>query len=415
MKLISTDPSTVIENLRPKKEENRANDAPQRLQWGDRTFSAHSLQKMEFPPLNYLLPGLVPEGLCLLVSRPKLGKSWLVLDIAIATAVGRFVLGELKPASGEVLYLAMEDGRRRLKRRLTKLLLPGTWPQGLTFATEWPRSDQGGLMDIENWIKSSDNPRLVIVDTLAQFRKLTIGKHVYLEDYSAISELQRLASKYNLTIIVVHHDRKSVADDVFDTVSGSLGLPAAADTIVIMKRQGGAVTLHVRGRDVEEAEKALQFDKATCRWTILGEASEVRRSDERGRVLTALEDAGEPLPIPEIISLAHLVNRNAADALLFRMFKDGDIERIKRGRYCLPGASEDVPENMRKMRKKERSEPKPLKEQVDNGRSNDLTHLTQVSNGEKSVAPPLATEDYLGPLGDDPADFLGDIPDFLKR
>ena len=156
MKLISTDPSTVIENLRPKKEENRANDAPQRLQWGDRTFSAHSLQKMEFPPLNYLLPGLVPEGLCLLVSRPKLGKSWLVLDIAIATAVGRFVLGELKPASGEVLYLALEDGRRRLKRRLTKLLLPGTWPQGLTFATEWPRSDQGGLMDIENWIKSSE-------------------------------------------------------------------------------------------------------------------------------------------------------------------------------------------------------------------------------------------------------------------
>lgn len=270
-------------------------------------------------------------------------------------------------------------------------------------------------MDIENWIKSSDNPRLVIVDTLAQFRKLTIGKHVYLEDYSAISELQRLASKYNLTIIVVHHDRKSVADDVFDTVSGSLGLPAAADTIAIMKRQGGAVTLHVRGRDVEEAEKALQFDKETCRWTILGEASEVRRSDERGRVLTALEDAGEPLPIPEIISLAHLVNRNAADALQFRMFKDGDIKRIKRGRYCLPGASEDGPENMRKMRKKERSEPKPLKEQVDNGRSNDLTHLTQVSNAEKSVAPPLATEHYLGPSGDDPADFLGDIPDFLKR
>ena len=419
MKLISTNPSTVIENHRPKKEENRANDAPQRLQWGDTTFSAHSLQKMEFAPLNYLLPGLVPEGLCLLVSRPKLGKSWLVLDIAIATAVGRFVLGELKPASGEVLYLALEDGRRRLKRRLTKLLPSGTWPQGLTFATEWPRSDQGGLTDIENWIKkiikAGNHPRLIIVDTLAQFRKLTIGKHVYLEDYSAISELQRLASKYNLTIIVVHHDRKSVADDIFDTVSGSLGLTAAADTIAIMKRQGGAVTLHVRGRDVEEAEKALQFDKATCRWTILGEASEVRRSDERGRVLTALEDAGEPLPISEIISLAHLVNRNAADALLFRMVNDGDIERIKRGRYCLPGASEDVPENMRKMRKKERSEPKPLKEQVDNGRSNDLTHLTQVSNGEKSVAPPLATEDHLGPSGDDPADFLGDIPHFLVR
>jgi RecA-family ATPase len=216
---------------------------------------------MTFPPLNYLLPGLIPEGLCLFVSRPKLGKSWLALDLAIATTTSRFVLGDLKPAPGDVLYLALEDGRRRLQRRLTKLLptFLGTWPSGLTFATEWPRSDQGGLTDIENWITSSKNPRLVIVDTLAQFRKMATGKNVYLEDYAAISELQKLASKYNLTIIVVHHDRKSVADDVFDTVSGSLGLTGAADTIAIMKREGGAVTLHVRGRDVEEAEKALQF------------------------------------------------------------------------------------------------------------------------------------------------------------
>jgi hypothetical protein len=93
----------------------------------------------------------------------------------------------------------------------------------------------------------------------------------------------------------------------------------------------------------------------------------------------------------------------------------GDIERIKRGRYCLPGASEDVSENMHKMRKKERSGPKPLKEQLDNGQSNDLTHLTQVSNGEKSASAEIANTDYLGPPGDNPADFLGDIPDFLDR
>ena len=385
-----------------------------------RTFTAKSLQTMAFPPLNYLLPGLIPEGLCLLVSRPKLGKSWLVLDLAIATAEGRFVLGELKPASGEVLYLAMEDGKRRLQRRLDKLLptFSGKWPPGLTFATEWPRSGQG-ITEIENWIQEKigdrRHPRLVIVDTLAQFRKMATGKDVYLEDYAAISGLQKLASKYNLTIIVVHHDRKSGADDVFDTVSGSLGLTGAADTIAILKRQAGTVTFHIRGRDVDESEKAVEFNKATCRWTILGEASVIRQSDERARVLSALQDAREPLSISEIISLAHLVNRNAADALLFRMVKDGDIERIKRGRYCLPGAPEDVPENMRKMRKKERSEPKLLKEQEDNGQSNDLMHLTQVFNGKKSADPPLATEDYLGPLGDDPADLLGDIPECLRR
>jgi AAA domain len=129
-------------------------------------FTAEALQGMTFP-LNYLLPGLIPDGLTLLVARPKLGKSWLALDIAIAAASGQ----------GEVLYLALEDGPRRLQRRLTKLLptFSGTWPAGLTFATKWSRSDQGGLADIENWIKSAKNPRLIVVDTMAQFRKPASG------------------------------------------------------------------------------------------------------------------------------------------------------------------------------------------------------------------------------------------------
>jgi hypothetical protein len=398
-------------------------EAPARLEL--RMFTAKALRTMAFPPLSYLLPGLIPEGLCLLVSRPKLGKSWLVLDLAIATAEGRFVLGELKPESGEVLYLAMEDGRRRLQRRLTRLLptFSGTWPAGLTMATEWPRSDQG-ITEIENWIKETTRaekcPRLIIVDTLAQFRNLATGKNVYLEDYAAISGLQKLASKYSLTIVAVHHDRKSGADDVFDTVSGSLGLPAAADTIAIMKREAGTVTLHIRGRDVEESEKALQFNKATCRWTILGEASEIRLSDERSRVLAALERAGVPLTTGDVISLANLVSRTAADKLLLRMEEDGQIERIKRGLYGLPGAMDAAIGKMREKREKGRLETKPLKEQGDNGQSPNLPHLPEDVERERSSraiepAPPLVAPDYLGPPGDDPADLLGDIPKCLRR
>src|ERR1700730_7776698 len=249
------------DQLEAARADNRPSTLPQMAQ---RIFSAAALQRMTFPPLKFILPGLVPEGATLLVSRPKLGKSWLVLDVAIATAAGRFTLGTLKPSAGDVLYLALEDGRRRLQRRITKLLptFSGKWPDGLTIATEWPRADQGGLADIERWLKEAKSPRLIVVDTLAQFRKISNGKtQIYADDYAAISGLQKLASKYNVAIIIVHHDRKSEADDVFDTVSGSLGLTGASDTILIMKRQAGAVTLHVRGRDIEEAELALQFSK----------------------------------------------------------------------------------------------------------------------------------------------------------
>jgi hypothetical protein len=107
-----------------------------------------------------------------------------------------------------------------------------------------------------------------------------------------------------------------------------------------------------------------------------------------------------------------LANRNAADALLFRMGNDGDIVRLKRGLYCLPNvAGSYASHDQRKKRKKVRSEFKPLKEQQDNPPSYDLTHLTQDAGGVRKS--PL--DDYLGPEGDDPADFLGDIPGFLRR
>jgi hypothetical protein len=379
---------------RPKPSAVAAREPPQ-------TFTAEALQTMVFEPLSYLLPGLVPEGCVLCVSRPKLGKSWLVLDLGIATALNQFVLGDLRPASGEVLYLALEDGKRRLQRRLTRLLptFSGKWPEGLTFATEWPRADQGGVAAIEKWIEDAAaagrKPRLVIVDTLAQFRTHTTGQNVYLEDYKAIAGLQKLSSKHNLTIIIVHHDRKSGADDVFDTVSGSLGLTGAADTIMVMKRQAGNVTLSIRGRDVEGSEKAIQFNKATCRWTILGDAADIRMSDERGRVMAALEEAGEPLSVNEIVARANLTNRNAADAMLRRMGEDGQIERVKRGHYALP-AGEDTP--LSKMSKKVRLEPKQHNNQTHKSNGN----LTQSYSGDAGATEVSTNE----PAGDSPGELL---------
>ena len=240
---------------------------------------------------------------------------------------------------------------------------------------------------MEDWIKDtrakSKHPRLIVVDTLALFRKLASGKDAYQQDYTAVAELQKLASKYNLTIIVVHHDRKNGADDVFDTVSGTLGLTGAADTIAILKREASGVTLHIRGRDVEDVEKALKFDKTTCRCTILGDASEIRRSNERASVLAALEEAGGPLTISEIVSLGHLVNRNAADQLLHRMAGDGEVLRIRRGLYDLPGRP--VSKGLGKKHKIDTSDPKSAIKQSDNDRSDDLRHLTQVSGGESSA------------------------------
>jgi hypothetical protein len=381
---VTIDVDAELARIREKKRretaagDRRSDESPDNpvLSWRERICDAAALQHMEFPPLKFILPSLIPEGATLLVSRPKLGKSWLVLDIAIAIAASRRTLGDLKPSPGDVLYLALEDGPRRLQRRMTRLLptFSDKWPERLNIATEWRRADQGGLYDIEAWIKATPDARLVIVDTLAQFRKVPNGKtQPYAEDYAAISGLQKLASKYNIGIVIVHHDRKAGADDIFDTVSGTLGLTAAADTILIMKRQDGAVSLSVRGRDIEEVEKGLQFNKATCRWTILGDAAEVFRSEERSRVIAALEEAGKALSITEIMAAAGIKSRGAADMLLRRMVQDGVLRKVGRGRYELEALDRE-------------NDPQAPEAQGGFGASNVLTDLTQGS--EASAAAP---------------------------
>ena len=264
------------------------------VSWKERLVTAAELKAMAFGPVRYIVPRLVPEGVTLLIGRPKIGKSWLALDLAIATASGRSVLGSLKPVQGDVLYLALEDSRQRLKRRLDKLLSSAEWPTRLALVQmgDWPRADQGGLEDIAAWCKAAVAPNLVIIDTLERFRKPAVGRQqLYAADTEAIASLQPISIKYGVAILVLHHDRKAEADDPFDTVSGTLGLTGAADTILILKRRpDGGLVLHARGRDIEESDTALQFNKTSCRWTILGEA-EIHRSAERARVIAALIEA----------------------------------------------------------------------------------------------------------------------------
>jgi hypothetical protein len=348
--------------------------------WRENTFTAAKLQRMTFEPVRYVVPQYVPEGVTLLIGRPKIGKSWLALDLAIACSSGLTVLGSLNPTEGDVLYLALEDSKRRLQRRVDKLLSPFSeaWSERLSIveAGGWRRADQGGLEDIEEWAATATKPVLVVIDTLARFRKPVDGKQqVYAADTEAIACLQKIAIKHNLAIVVVHHDRKAEADDPFDTVSGSLGLTGAADTILILKRQtGGGMTLYARGRDIEERETAVRFEKTTCRWSILGEASAVQRSAERARVITVLTEAGRPLSVGEIVAETGF-KRNAADVLLGRMAKEREIVRVGRGRYGLPGQAP----NSRQIGQKERSDQEAVEsaEQTD-----DLSNLSDLSEGD---------------------------------
>jgi AAA domain len=281
------------------------------------------------------VPDYIVEGATLLAGRPKLGKSWLMLDVGLAVARGGYCLGNIKCYQGDVLYLALEDNERRLQNRITRLIGFATeWPARFHYATEWPRANAGGLEKIRQWIASVERPRLIVVDVLAMFRSpRQRNQEPYESDYAAIKGLQQIASETGVAIVIVHHLRKSVAEvDPFEKVSGTLGLSGAADTVLILDRDGQGATLYGRGRDIEEIESAVEFDKRKCQWRVLGEAQQVRISNERGAVLDALKNAKGAISAQDGADLTGK-SYDSIRQMLARLATDGEIVRADRGRY----------------------------------------------------------------------------------
>lgn len=306
-------------------------------------ISAADLGNKVFPPIRYVIPGILPEGASILAGRPKLGKSWLALDMALTVARGTHCLGDIKCEQGDVLYLALEDNERRLQSRIRKVSPPHAeepWPEHLSLVTTWQRCEEGGLESLRDWITSVARPRLIIVDVLAQFRSGRGNtESMYESDYGAVKSLQELAGEYGLAILIIHHVRKGSGDvDPFERVSGTMGLTGAADTTLILDRDGNGCSLYGRGRDIMEFEKAVTFNKESCRWTIQGEASEVRVTDERGQILAVLQDAGEALAPSEIAALADMKSGNVR-RLVVKMTAAGQIVKEGAGKYRHPGVA----------------------------------------------------------------------------
>jgi 5S rRNA maturation endonuclease (ribonuclease M5) len=312
--------------------------APAQEGWRAHVFSAASLKDRKFDPIAWLVPQLIPEGVTILAGRPKVGKSWLALDIALAKAGGRFLLGDIHLIEGDVLYAALEDNPRRLRARIERVLTQQeqTWPARLTLATQWRRLDAGGVADAKEWAASGKDPRLIIFDTLAGVKPDRNTKDsLYEGDYKALAELQKWAGEAGLAILILHHTRKMESEDPIDGVSGTLGLAGCVDTIVILARSSKGPTFWLRGRDVEEQERAMLFNKATCRWTIRGEAEEVHRSDTRQKILTLLNDVRKvSVPLgPSEIAKQTDTTEDLVNKTLARMVEDDEIIRVSRGRY----------------------------------------------------------------------------------
>lgn len=307
-----------------------------------RPFTADELDAEHLPEAIWVIPGLLPAGLTLLIGKPKMRKSWLALATAIAVASGGRALGTIPVEAGDVLYLALEDSKNRLQSRQRKILSGGSAPHRLSYMTVAPRVDEGLIGTVETWLRRHSEARLVIIDVLAKVRPKSSGRggSMYDEDYAAIGPLQQLAQRRGIAVLVVHHMNRSDASDSYDQINGSNGVGGAADGLLTLQYDRGQsdAVLTISSREIEDdSSLALRWDTTTAQWILLGKADEVQTSKERVEIIKLLREEKRPIGPREVMELLGKTGEYVRiKQLMYRMTKDGDLATAGRGLYTLP-------------------------------------------------------------------------------
>ena len=338
----------VSENTDPMTSENDSSDGSDGPEYDLRDGAW--LDGQQFDPLRYTIPGLMPAGLGIIAAPPKAGKSLLVLDWLLAVALSGAALGRIRTgAARDVLYLALEDGDRRLQARCRHLLAESEpIPERFRYILAVPPGQV--LAVIADALGRHPDTALIVLDTLGRIMPLPQqGETTYQRDYRVAVALKRFADQCpGLTIIVIHHTRKAFSDDFIDSISGTHGLAGAADTVITLARGRGKGdgVLRVTGRDVIEADYAVTFGQGV--WSLDGDTLAEARANVTRRAETGAlsERSAEIIDFvrarPAGAKAGEITGKFGTDAAQYlkRLTETGRLSKPKRGLYMVSEPSE---------------------------------------------------------------------------
>jgi RecA-family ATPase len=266
------------------------------------------------PPI---IDGLLYAGAYILAGAPKIGKSFLVAQIAYHVSIGR-KLWDFEVHQGTVLYLALEDDYQRIQSRMFMMYGVDDTPN-LHFATVAGRIGNGLDEQLENFVREHSNTKLIIIDTMQKIREVGGEVYSYASDYEIIGRLKQFADKYGICVLIVHHTRKQPAGDSFEMISGTTDLLGCADGALLMqkkKRTALEATIDVVGRDQQDQILYLSKDPATQIWNLERTETELHR-EPPDKVLEAVaglvstehrEWTGSPSELAEAVNTGMAAN-----------------------------------------------------------------------------------------------------------
>ena len=248
--------------------------------------SLKELENKVFPPMQWIVDDLIPEGLIVLAGAPKIGKSFLSWNLALAVAQGGVFLSEFQVSQPrKVLYFALDNNpQRQIQNRLKMIQPDASLPDTVHLCTNFPICMQDeGLETWENTIREVD---LVIVDTLKQVVQSEGRGSFYDQDYDMLRPIHAMVHRLGVSMLLVTHTRKMVdVENPFNMIQGSVGVQAACDTMMMLVKEEGEKLLHVNGRKILPAEIGVEIKQSM---KVLALNIQIRQTNQMERIHSAL-------------------------------------------------------------------------------------------------------------------------------
>lgn len=314
----------------------------------------------DYPDVEFLIPGLLPVGLTVLVAPPKIGKSMLGMQVEHYLSAGVELFGYRADAKYRCLVIDLEGNARRTRQRHWQLLprFPGNPATDGSELAEAAHGDNWyihgndldsgfvqtfGVKDRIAWLGSyldsaaSHGYRFkhVRIDTL----RLFLGakpREMNAYDYDAMVGrwLDELAQQRGISILVPHHTRKSSGsdEDWLERVSGSTGIAGSASCIWLLDRNRGRPegVLRVAPRDDEESEVPVRFHNGRYSFADDLTSAQARHTGGPRAVLDFLNEH-RTATFTELMMGTGL-EKNQVGKIVGRLADSGEIESA-RGRW----------------------------------------------------------------------------------
>jgi hypothetical protein len=309
--------------------------------------SVDDLMTRDIPEIRWIVPDLIPEGLTILAGKAKMGKSLLILAMALDIAAGKPVLGASIAEHGRVLFISPDDpAENRLKAGIKALRGDDETPLPIDYAMQWPMitKDDGGISLLREYLDyHKGTVRLIVIDVLGKVMpSMPEDAGAYDRIYRLLSPLKALAQEYHVSIVTVMHKNKSGGSDPLDGIYGNTAYGAVADTILLLDSKNGdrQRMLSTYGKDVTENQFPLDYAPNTGLYTYAdGERKEALKEKAKGRELGDIVKERPGITRRELRAILG-IGESALDMRIQRAKRDGDIcsDHGRNGYYPCSGA-----------------------------------------------------------------------------